>query len=683
MAKRKRSTRNAEVDDLSQEQSGAAKTKRRPPAAKTTVPRTRKAISSEFRAYTFIDKELKQLGWDTRNPAKHPDGQVYSQNECLSHPQIKAALGLDRPENVIMVTETVVWVIEAKPERGQLATATKEAKDYADKINAGGALSAAFVSGVAGDEEDGYIVDTQHWNGTAYVPITSNGKPITSLLASEVARIVLASGPDIKDVPIDEQLFLTKAERINEYLHLGGINKNARARVMAALLLALSEETQPNLDAPPSTLIEEINIRAKRVLKREGKPEFSSYVTIALPPTEDNHTKFKTALVRTVQELRNLNIRSAMNSGADVLGKFYEVFLKYGNGAKEIGIVLTPRHVTKFAVDVLGVDAADVVYDPTCGTAGFLVAAFDVVKQNYPEAALTRFKQGNLFGVDREAEVVALALVNMIFRGDGKSHITEGDAFKKNIVRRLDSGKVEYSAEPPTAEQTAVTRVLMNPPFALKTTDEKEYKFVDLALRQMQAGGLLFCVLPYSAMVKPGGYLTWRRDKLLLGHTLLSVITFPEDLFYPVGVHTVGIIVRQGTPHPHAQPVLWMRAMTDGFVKSKGKRLPRAGAPNALADAKHLIQAFVANPSHPVPNVERLQKAAPIDFSDTLLELVPENYLDQRPPDNADIEAGMEQVIRDAVAFMIQSGHEPSEPSADGEAAVARAGGLAAGNEGA
>ncbi len=34
-----------------------------------------------------------------------------------------------------------------------------------------------------------------------------------------------------------------------------------------------------------------------------------------------------------------------MNSGTDVLGKFYEVFLKYGNGAKEIGIVLTPRHV--------------------------------------------------------------------------------------------------------------------------------------------------------------------------------------------------------------------------------------------------------------------------------------------------------------------------------------------------
>jgi hypothetical protein len=44
------------------------------------------------------------------------------------------------------------------------------------------------------------------------------------------------------------------------------------------------------------------------------------------------------AIVRTVQELHLLNIRSAMNSGTDLLGKFYEVFLKYGNGAKEISI---------------------------------------------------------------------------------------------------------------------------------------------------------------------------------------------------------------------------------------------------------------------------------------------------------------------------------------------------------
>src|SRR5205085_4052701 len=110
------------------------------------------------------------------------------------------------------------------------------------------------------------------------------------------------------------------------------------------------------------------NARAERILRQEQKAEFVGYITIALPTTEDNHNKFKSAIVNTIQELRKLNIRSAMNSGTDVLGKFYEVFLKYGNGAKEIGIVLTPRHVTQFAVDVVGVTHRDVVFDPTCGT---------------------------------------------------------------------------------------------------------------------------------------------------------------------------------------------------------------------------------------------------------------------------------------------------------------------------
>ena len=60
-----------------------------------------------------------------------------------------------------------------------------------------------------------------------------------------------------------------------------------------------------------------------------------------------------------------------MRSNTDVLGKFYEVFLKYGNGAKEIGIVLTPRHVTNFAAEVMNITYKDIIYDPTCGTEGF------------------------------------------------------------------------------------------------------------------------------------------------------------------------------------------------------------------------------------------------------------------------------------------------------------------------
>ena len=88
-----------------------------------------------------------------------------------------------------------------------------------------------------------------------------------------------------------------------------------------------------------------------------------------------------------------------MNSSTDVLGQFYEVFLKYGNGAKEIGIVLTPRHITRFAVDAIGISPNDIVLDPACGTGGFLVAAYDHIRRTATLPQVDRFKVNNLFGL--------------------------------------------------------------------------------------------------------------------------------------------------------------------------------------------------------------------------------------------------------------------------------------------
>ncbi len=587
-------------------------------------------------------------------------GQVYTQAECLSHPEIGKYLGKEKPENVVKVTETAFWVIEAKRSHPQLAQAVSEAEDYAKKINHSKNIKACFISGVAGNEIDGYLVQTRFLVGRNFKPITINGKKVSALISSEIARAVLRSGPTIQDLPIDEVFFLAKAEKINQILHLGAINKNYRARVMAALLLALIEDTPPNIDAAPTVLISDINSRAKRVLRNQDKEAFYPYIRLSLPATEDNHRKFKRALVQTIQELNNLNIRSAMNSGADVLGKFYEVFLKYGNGAKEIGIVLTPRHITKFAVDVLSITDRDIVYDPTCGTAGFLVSALDYVRQNHGATQLNRFKVNNLFGIEQEPEVVALAIVNMIFRGDGKNNIHEGNCFQKNLIRatRRNGVTAEYSRTCPKDTELAVTRVLMNPPFALKSDDEKEFNFVECALRQMQDGALLFSVMPYSAMVKPGVYKQWRKDSLLQRNTLLAVITFPEDLFYPIGVHTLGIFVKKGVTHRREQNVLWVRALNDGLLKSKGKRLPHPKAVDDFAKVRDCVKSFLHNPAQRVPNIERFQKACRIDFSDPLLELVPENYLDQAPPTKDEVREGIEQVIRDSVAFLIRARKE-------------------------
>ena len=623
------------------------------------MPR-RKAKDSEVHAYQFIKEELKLLGWDVRNPERADAGQVWTQNEALHNPAIKQALNGQKPENIVKVNSEVLWVIEAKRSHGQLEQALREAEDYALTFQDTNPYKALFISGVAGNAIDSFLVRTKFRDNGTFVPVTLNGIAATGLLGQEALQTILRTGSaDIADPEIDEQLFISKAEHINEILHLGAVNAHQRAGVMAALLLACVSDTSPNInESRPDILIRDINARVQSILRDQGKSEFADYINIALPSTPDNHVKLRQALVDTLQELNNLNIRSAINSGADWLGAFYEVFLKYASWAQDLGIVLTPRHLTRWAAEVLDIQANDIVYDPTCGTGGFLVAAFDYVKHQSSAEQLERFKQYSVFGIEQDDGVAALAVVNMIFRGDGKNNVQEGNCFAKELAATSEKGTptAKYVASP--APSKAVTKVMMNPPFALKRSDEKEFHFVNQALAQMQLGGKLFSILPYSVMVKPGVYQTWRQHTLLAEHTLLSVVTFPPDVFYPVGVTAVGVFIRSGVPHPAGQNVLWVRAITDGLTISKRKRLPNSRTGNKLQESKDIIRAFLNNPAHPVEDVQMYQKACPIDFGDPLLELVPENYLDQALPSPEDIQLGVEQVVRDAVAFIIRSGKE-------------------------
>ncbi|MXW54021.1 MAG: N-6 DNA methylase [Gammaproteobacteria bacterium] len=192
----------------------------------------------------------------------------------------------------------------------------------------------------------------------------------------------------------------------------------------------------------------------------------------------------------------------------------------------------------------------------------------------------------------------------------------------------------------------------MNPPFGLKT--DKEYRFVNHALEQMEDHGLLFCILPYSVMVKPGEYRDWRRN-LLAANSLLAVVTFPIDIFYPVSAPPVGIFIRRGTPHTSAQNTLWIRAETDGHLKSKGKRLRSSRTTNDLSDCEPILKAFLNDPVRCVENVPKYLKACPIDFEDKLFELVPEVYLDQEDLSDEDILSGVDSTLRECAAFLIRN----------------------------
>lgn len=156
-------------------------------------------------------------------------------------------------------------------------------------------------------------------------------------------------------------------------------------------------------------------------------------------------------------------------------------------------------------------------------------------------------------------------------------------------------------------------------------------------------------------MYEQGEEREWRENRLLAENTLLSIITFPPELFYPIGVHTIGIIVKKGIPHPRNQNVLWVRAIHDGLEKMKGKRLPSSTEPNDLKTVKPIAKAFIHNPSFPIESIPEFYKATPINFSDPLLELVPEAHLDSKQLAKEELRAGVDELTRETVSFLIRT----------------------------
>ncbi|MFA4987758.1 MAG: DNA methyltransferase, partial [Candidatus Brocadiia bacterium] len=208
------------------------------------------AACSEVETYDHIRSQLRKLGWRVKNPNLRTGGQVWTQNQCLDHPSIKKALGKTRPENIVKLTERYLWVIEGKAKRRDIDRAVNEALHvYSKRINdINSDVEAAIGSGVAGDEAAGYIVKTFILLKGTWQQVTINGQEATGLLTpSDVQFLLEQHTNNICEFQPPQWLFLQAAERINEVLHMGGINKNDRAKTMAALLLAVVEDA-PNLE---------------------------------------------------------------------------------------------------------------------------------------------------------------------------------------------------------------------------------------------------------------------------------------------------------------------------------------------------------------------------------------------------------------------------------------------------
>ena len=153
-------------------------------------------------------------------------------------------------------------------------------------------------------------------------------------------------------------------------------------------------------------------------------------------------------------------ISSSINSdawrGEDVMGIFFNEFNRYKKKSDH-GQVFTPEHITDFMYRILNITKDDRILDAACGSGGFLVKAMSnmINEAGGPNTNKARtIKQKQLFGIELDKEIYALACANMLIHKDGKTNLEQLDARYESAADWISLQKI--------------TKVMMNPPFENK-----------------------------------------------------------------------------------------------------------------------------------------------------------------------------------------------------------------------
>lgn len=249
---------------------------------------------------------------------------------------------------------------------------------------------------------------------------------------------------------------------------------------------------------------------------------------------------------------------------ADIKGDLYEELLNQLQMAGELGQFRTPRHIIRYMVEMVNPKIGETIYDPACGTGGFLLLAYEWIRlrnsdkkviEKYngikrgPGDKLSKkqweFLQNRAFlGQDGDPEMVRICLMNLFLHGLENSNIR----MKDTIAGREDEDDLRR-----------FNVIMTNPPFAGKVDKERIKKslpikstktqilFLGHCIDSLKTGGRCGIILPEGVLF--GGHKDDKeiRRYLLENCNLQAVVSMPGGVFEPyAGVKTSVLIFTKG-----------------------------------------------------------------------------------------------------------------------------------------
>lgn len=356
---------------------------------------------------------------------------------------------------------------------------------------------------------------------------------------------------------IDKQQIYNLTKRINDCLHIDFGIKNLYHRMIftacalvgkryGALLVKGMDFTLMK-NSILSTLSKSLEESRKQNLKLDLLIEVYSEIKMNNTTNQDAIDNF----IEWIAEISDC-VNSDFWNGEDVMGIFFNEFNRYKKKS-DSGQVFTPDHITSFMYRLIDVDKDDRVLDAACGSGAFLVKAMcNMVKEagGVKTKKAATIKDVQLYGIEFDREIFALACANMLIHKDGKTNLEQLDSRTQEACDWIKSKNI--------------TKVLMNPPF------ESKYGclvIVDNVLKSVPKGTKCAFILPDKKLEKD------RKGKKLLEHsTLHKIIKLPEKVFSE-GVTTSIFIFEAGVPQ-NKREIFACYIEDDGLetVKNQGRQ---------------------------------------------------------------------------------------------------------------
>lgn len=483
------------------------------------LPPTSQFIESEVRYQ--IERYLEAKGW-VLDP-RRADQNVFFEsalNQKLNNIQ-RDRLGQNRPDFTLFYHNQPLAVLEAKKSNfTNLEAAFSQAEDYAEKIGAG----IVFVS-------NGSLFKSLHLESQE--PLILNGIEVNEPLTMDELRQFFKNESNNVDT-IEQQVITSRQQLItifsdlNNDLRAAGIRAGIERFSEFANLLFLkllsekgdSEIWNTLLTLPVDRLVDYINGIAVSQLREQYGGEVISNTKI-----EDNQILQNIILALSPLQLSSVD--------EDIKGVAFEHFIqKTTDTQNDLGEYFTPRHVVRFMIKLLNPEFRKSVYDPFCGTGGFLTESFKhlSLQTGFSHDAGNVLQKESVFGGELTT-TARIAKMNMILFGDGHSGVTKQDSIK-------------------TATDEQFDYVLSNIPFSQSTTNNTLKQFQGLA-----GNGDSACVLRCFNSLKRGGVwrLLFRKDSFStrLMRNFVSICSRIQG-FFSLHICPVGVSCPTLQPNPQS-----------------------------------------------------------------------------------------------------------------------------------